>query len=158
MKWIKKNKFTCLAIVLFVLIVIIGYKAMQVFFPDTGSAIYGDRLDNKVAVKKTVYDAVKAKLSEQEFVKEVSVRENGRTINITVLVQDSTSMDSAKSLAGMITEHFSEAQLGYYDFQLFVKKEDSKENNFPIIAYKQHNRSEFVWAKERDKTEEEEEG
>ena len=156
MKWIKKNKFTCIAIVLFVFITIVGYEAMQVFFPDTSSAIYGDRLDNKVKVKKDVYDKVKSKISEQEFVKEVEVRENGRTINVIVLVQDSTSMDAAKSIAGMITEPFSEAQLGYYDFQLFVKKEDSKENNFPIIAYKQHNRSEFNWAKERDKKEEEE--
>ena len=157
MKWIKKNKFTCLAILMFVLITIVGYKATQVFFPDTDSAIYGDRLDNKVKVKKSVYDALKAKLSEQEFVKEVSVRENGRTINIIVLVNDSTSMDAAKSLAGMVTEHFTEIQIGYYDFQLFVKKEDKAENDFPIIAYKQHNSSEFSWTKDREKVTEGEE-
>ena len=157
MKWIKKNKFTCLAIVLFVVIAIVGYKAISVFFPDTDRAIYGDRLDNKVAVKKSAYDSLKAKFSEQEFVKEVSVRENGRTINIIVTVNDSTSKDSAKSLAGMVTEHFTEIQIGYYDFQLFIQKEDKSENDFPIIGYKQHNSSEFSWNKDREKTTEGEE-
>ena len=155
MKWIKKNKYTCIAILVFVVIVMVGYKAVQVFFPNTKAAYYGDRLDNKVKIKKSVYDAVKAKISEQEFVKEVSVRENGRTIEIVVLVQDSASMDAAKGISGLILEHFSEIQIGYYDFQLFIKKESSSENNFPIIAYKQHNSSEFVWTKERDKTESE---
>ena len=157
MNWIKKNKFTCLAILLFVLITVVGYKTMKVFFPDTDSAIYGDRLDNKVAVKKSVYDSLKTKIGEQEFVKEVTVRENGRTINIIATVIDSTSIDAAKSLSGMILEHFSEMQIGYYDFQLFVKKEDKSENNFPIIAYKQHNSSEFSWSKDRDKVTEGEE-
>ena len=155
MKWIKKNKFTCIAILLFVLVAIIGYKAIKVFFPDTNSANYGNRLDNKVKVEKDVYEKVKNKLSEQEFVKTVTVRENGRTIEIVATVQDSTSIDAAKSLSGLILEHFSEIQVGYYDFQLFVKKESKEENNFPIIAYKQHNSSEFSWTKNRDKTEKE---
>lgn len=155
MKWIKKNKYTCIAILIFVVVAIVGYKAMKVFFPDSKAAYYGDRLDNKVKVESSVYDAVKAKISEQEFVKEAKVRENGRTIEIVVTVQDSTSIDSAKSISGLILEHFSEIQIGYYDFQLFVKKDSTSENNFPIIAYKQHNSSEFSWTKDRDKTESE---
>ena len=153
MKWVRKNKYTCIAILIFVVVAIVGYKAIKVFFPDSKAANYGDRLDNKVKVDKKVYDAVKAKISEQEFVKEAKVRENGRTIEIVVTVQDSTSIDSAKSIAGLILEHFSEIQIGYYDFQLFITKEDKAENNFPIMAYKQHNRSEFSWTKDRAKTE-----
>ncbi len=155
MKWIKKNKYTCIAILIFVIVAIVGYKAMKVFFPDSKAAYYGDRLDNKVKVENSVYDAVKAKISEQEFVKEAKVRENGRTIEIVVTVQDSTSIDAAKSISGLILEHFSEIQIGYYDFQLFVKKDSASENNFPIIAYKQHNSSNFIWTKDRDKTESE---
>ena len=153
MKWIKKNKFTCIAILLFVIVTIVGYKAMKVLFPDSGIPDYGDRLDNKVPVDNSVYENVKAKISEQEFVKDVTVRENGRTIEITVKVMDSTSIDAAKSVSNLILEHFSEIQIGYYDFQLFVVKESETENNFPIIAYKQHNRSEFSWTKDREKTE-----
>lgn len=153
MKWVRKNKYTCIAIIIFVVVAIVGYKAIKVFFPDSKAAYYGDRLDNKVKVEDKVYEAVKAKISEQEFVKEAKVRENGRTIEIVVTVQDSTSKDSAKSIAGLILEHFSEIQIGYYDFQLFIKKESASENDFPIIAYKQHNSSEFSWTKDRAKTE-----
>lgn len=153
MKWFKKNKFTCIAIVLFVIVAIIGYKAFKVFFPDTKSAIYGDRLDNKVKVDKKAYDNVKSKISEQEFVKKVNVNERGRIINIEVVVEDSTSMDAAKGLSNLILEHFTEIQIGYYDFQLFISKESKSENNFPIIAYKQHNSSGFSWTKDRAKTE-----
>ena len=153
MKWVRKNKYTCIAIIIFVVVAIVGYKAIKVFFPDSKAAYYGDRLDNKVKVEDKVYEAVRAKISEQEFVKEAKVRENGRTIEIVVTVQDSTSKDSAKSIAGLILEHFSEIQIGYYDFQLFIKKESASENDFPIIAYKQHNSSEFSWTKDRAKTE-----
>lgn len=151
MKWFKKNKFTCIAIIIFVVLAIVGYKVIKVFFPDTKSAIYGDRLDGKVKVDKGVYAAVKAKLTEQEFVKSVNVKENGKTINIEVVVQDSTSHDAAKGLSKLILEHFSDIQISYYDFQLFISKESEAENDFPIIAYKQHNKSEFSWTKDREK-------
>ena len=153
MKWIKKNKLTGLIIIIFLLITTVSYKAVKVFFPDVKSAIYGDRLEGKVKVDKDVYSKVKEKLSSQEFVKTVTVRENGRTINVSVQILDSTSMDSAKSLPNMILEFFNDSQKSYFDFQMFIGKEDKSEDNFPIIAYKQHNSSEFSFTKDRAKTE-----
>ncbi len=160
MKWIKKNKWMLVAIVVFVLMVMVAYKALSVFFPSTDKPIAGDRFDSKVDVDKKLYDGIKTRMKDLEYVKEVSVRENGRTINIVVTVMDSTSMDAAKSLSGLILEGFTDSQIGYYDFQLYVNKEDKKENDFPILAYKQHNSTEFVWSKDRQKTVEtpEEEG
>ena len=152
MKWFKKNKLLIVTIIIFLLLSFLGYKMLKVFFPDVKSAIYGDRLDGKVPVKKTVYSDVKAKISEQEFVKSVEVREVGRTINISVVILDSTSKDAAKSVTGMILEFFNESQISYYDFQVFISKESESENDFPIIAYKQHNSSEFSFTKDRDKT------
>ena len=153
MKWVKKNKVTIIAVLVFIVISLIGYKTVKMFFPDTKSAIYGDRLDGKVDVSKETYEKVKAKISEQEFVKSVNVRESGRIININVKVMDSTAVDAAKGLSGLILEHFNESQIGYYDFQLFISKESESENNFPIIAYKHHNKSEFSWTKDREKQE-----
>lgn len=160
MKWIKKNKMMIIAIVVFSAISLIGYKALKVFFPSTDAAIYGDRLDNKIDVDKELYEGIKTRIAGQEFVKDVKVRESGRIINVVVTIMDSTSMDAAKSLSGLILEGFSDSQIGYYDFQLYVNKEDKKENDFPILAYKQHNSTEFVWSKDRQKTVEtpEEEG
>lgn len=158
MKWIKKNKWMLIAIVVFVFITLIGYKALSVFFPSTDKAIYGDRLDNKVPVEQELYDGIKTRISAVEYVKNVSVRENGRTINIIVTVMDSTSISAAKDLSKLVLEGFSDSQIGYYDFQLFIEKEDEKENDFPIIAYKQHTIADFYWGRDREKTVEEEEG
>ena len=157
MKWIKKNKITLIAIIVFTIITLVGYQAVRVFFPTTDKAIYGDRLDGKVSVDEELYDGIKTRMSEKEFVKDVSVTEKGRIINIIVTVLDSTSMDAAQSLKNLVLEGFSDSQLSYYDFQLMIKKEDEKENNFPIIAYKQHNSTEFYWNRERAKTATEEE-
>lgn len=153
MKWVKKNKLTIIALVVFTLISVVGYKTVKMFFPDVKSAIYGDRLDGKVAVSKETYETVKEKVKGQEFVKDIKIRENGRTINVDIQVMDSTSIDAAKGLSSLVVEDFNEMQTGYYDFQIFVTKESVDENNFPIIGYKHHNRSEFSWTRNREKVE-----
>lgn len=155
MKWIKKNKFTVIVIIIFVIIAIVGFKVKEIFFPNQRTAIYGDRLDGKVAVEQEKYDALKEKISESDKVKSVTVRENGRRIDITITVVDDMSKTDAKKLTDGITDPFTESQIGYYDFQVFIKKESTSENDFPIIGYKHHNSSSFSWTKDRDKTEEE---
>ena len=155
MKWIKKNKIMLIAILVYIVIALVGYKALRVFFPSTEAAIYGDRLDNKIPVEKELYEGIKTRIASQEFVKDVDVRESGRIINVVVTVMDSTSQDAAKSLSKLILEGFSDSQIGYYDFQLLIKKEDKNENDFPIIAYKQHNSTDFYWNKDREKVVEE---
>ena len=155
MKWIKKNKFTVIAIIIFVVLAIIGFKVKEIFFPDQRTAIYGDRLEGKVAVEQSTYNTLKQNLSEKEKVKSVTVRENGRRIDITITVEDDMSKESAKNLTAGMMEPFTESQIGYYDFQVFIKKESASENDFPIIGYKHHNSSDFSWTKDREKTEEE---
>lgn len=156
MKWMKKNKFTVIAIFIFILLAFLGFKVKEMFFPDQRTAIYGDRLEGKVTVNKTTYEDLKAKISESDKVETVSVRENGRRIDITITVTNATSKSEAKKLTDNILEPFTESQIGYYDFQVFIQKSDKSENDFPIIGYKHHNSSTFSWSKDREKTEEDE--
>ena len=153
MNIIKKNKFTIIAVILFTALVFCLYEVKELFFPNEGKAIYGDRLVGKVDVKDEVYVAVEDKVKENEKVTKVDARENGKLINISITVLDDTSIEDAKKLVDNILEPFNDSQKGYYDFQVFVTKESETENNFPIIAYKHHNSSEFVWSKDREKTE-----
>lgn len=152
MKWIKKNKFTVIAIVIFVVLAILGYKAKELFFPNQRTAIYGDRLDGKVTVEQVTYDKVKQLILDNDKVKTTTVRENGRQVNIIITVNDNVSKSDAKKIVDNILEPFTESQIGYYDFQVFIKKESKDESDFPIIGYKQHNSSSFVFTKDRDKT------
>lgn len=152
MKIIRKNKFTIIAIVIFTALVFCLYQAKQLFFPNEGKAIYDDRLVGKVEVDETVYDQVKAKITENERVESVTLRENGRTINLTITVKNDTSIEDAKATINGMLDLFTDSQKGYYDFQVFIVKTDAAENNFPIIGYKHHNSSEFSWTKDREKT------
>jgi len=156
MKWMKKNKFTLMAITLFILLTFLVFKVTEMFFPDQRTAIYGDRLVGKVTVNKTTYDEVKQKISENDKVDNVIIKENGKRVDITITVNNATSKSEAKKLVNNILEPFTESQIGYYDFQVFIKKEDSSENDFPIIGYKHHNSSSFSWTKDREKTVEDE--
>ena len=152
MKWFKKNKFTTLAIILFILLAILGYKAKEIFFPDQRSAIYGERLEGKVNVKKSTYKDIEKKIKESDKVTNVNITETGKRIDIVITVTNSTSKSEAKKLTDNMLEPFTESQIGYYDFQVFIKKDAPEENDFPIIGYKQHNSSSFSWSKDRDKT------
>ena len=153
MKMVKKNKYTIIAVVLFIILVFCLFEAKQLFFPNEGKAIYGDRLVGKVEVSKETYKNVESKVKENSKVTNVTVRESGKLINVSITVQQDTSIDEAKNLKTAVLEPFNDSQKGYYDFQIFVKKDEESENNFPIIGYKHHNSSDFVWTKNRDKTE-----
>ena len=156
MNIIKKNKFTIIAVILFTALVFCLYEVKELFFPNEGKAIYGDRLVGKVDVADEIYEKVEEKLKENEKVTKVDARESGKLINISMTILDDTSIEDAKKLIDNILEPFNDSQRGYYDFQVFINKENKAENNFPIIAYKHHNSSEFVWSKDREKTEGEE--
>ena len=144
MKMIKKNKYTIIAIIIFIVIVILLYQAKQLFFPNEGKAIYGDRLAGKIEIPEETYTGLKALISEKEKVKSVTVRETGKLINISITVEDDLTVDAAKKLADDILNPFTDSQKGYYDYQVFINKESEAENNFPIIGYKHHNSSSFV--------------
>ena len=150
---LKKNKYTIIAVVLFIIWVFCLFEAKQLFFPNEGKAIYGDRLVGKVEVSKDTYKNVESKLKENTKVTDVTVRESGKLINVSITVSQDTSIDEAKSLKSAVLEPFNDSQKGYYDFQIFVTKNEESENNFPIIGYKHHNSGDFVWTKDRDKTE-----
>ena len=45
MKFIKKNKYTIIAIIIFIILVLVAATAKNILVPDEGKAVYGDRLD-----------------------------------------------------------------------------------------------------------------
>jgi len=151
MKLVKKNKFTIIVVLLFVFFMFGVSEIKKVFFANDG-AVYGDRLVGKVEVKKETYNQLQEGIKAKEKVESVDVRENGRLVNISITVAVDTSLDDAKKVMDGVLDIFTDSQKGYYDFQVFISKTDAAENNFPIIGYKHHNSSVFVWSKDREKT------
>ena len=148
--FIKNNKVTVVAFIICVIFVILVFAVKLTFFPNEGTAIYGDRLDGIEEVEitdKQQEDIIKS-LEDKDEVKEVSCDIKGRTLNVLITVNDDVELDPAKSLTSSITDNLEEDQTSYYDIQVFISK-DNDDTRFPIIGYKHQNKDEFSWTKDR---------
>lgn len=149
-KFLKNNKFAVIATSIFLVFVILLVQVKNTFFPTEGNAIYGDRLDginNSIITSDDIKD-IKNALEKETPVKKIEIRSSGRTLEVTVTINDDVDMNTAKSLAGKILEVCSDKQKKYYDFQVFIKK-DNDAKDFPIIGYKHHNKENFTFTKDR---------
>lgn len=149
MNFVKRNKLTIIVIIIFTVLLLVGVRVKDAFFPEEGEAIYGNRLET---VKKTKIDEeTKAKVKKQfaeDAVSETTVRVSGKTVEIIITVNDDVSRDTAKSYGSKALEPFTEEQKQLYDFQIFIKK-NIETTDFPIIGYVQKNANNISWTKDR---------
>lgn len=153
MKFIKKNKYTIIAIIIFIILVLVAATAKNILVPDEGKAVYGDRLDGikDHPLSEETLKGVDTKLKENEKVTNSSSKLHGKIINIIITVTDDTSIEDAKKIASDTTNMFTNDELSFYSLQVFVKKENAELNNFPIIGYKDAN-GEMKFTKDREIT------
>ena len=148
--FIKNNKVAVVAFIICVIFVILVFAVKLTFFPNEGTAIYGDRLDGIEEVEitdKQQEDIIKS-LEDKDEVKEVSCDIKGRTLNVLITANDDVEIDPAKALTSSITDILEEDQTSYYDIQVFISK-DNDDTRFPIIGYKHQNKDGFSWTKDR---------
>lgn len=150
MDFIKKNKFTMIAIFCFLLLVILLVQVKNTFFPNMGKAIYGNRLEGienaKISDKELT--TLKDTLKKNDTINKVSTIVSGKLVNVIITVGDDLGLEQAKKLAGEIYKEFTTEQQKFYDFQVFIQK-TSDASDFPIIGYKHHNREGFSWTRDR---------
>lgn len=156
--FIKKNKYTIIAIVIFIILVIALANIAKLFFPNTGTPVYGNRLDGINPISDEVLTNLNTKLGEEKIVEEVTSNVSGKILNVTITIDNSTSLSAAKKVGEKTGEYLDDDVKSQYDIQVFVKKKDTAENDFPIIAYKKNTSDKFSWTKDREKVVEEETG
>jgi len=158
MKFIKKNKFTIMAIIIFIALVVLGVKVKELLVPDEGKAVYGDRLDGieKHPLADSLFADIEDKVKENESVLNFAHQVHGKIINLMITVKDEVSIEDAKKLANSLVAEFKDDELDFYSLQVYVLKENEELNNFPIIGYKDTETSELVFTKDRDITKSEE--
>lgn len=151
MKYFRKNKWTIIAIIILIILVFVGVKVKNLLVPDEGKASYGDRLDGikDHKINDKVFKEIETKLKEDAKVSNVESKVHGKIINIIITVSNETSIPDAKAIANSTIGMFKD-ELSYYSLQVYLKKEDSNQNNFPIIGYKGTQSTEFSWTKDRE--------
>lgn len=149
MNFIKRNKSTIIAIVIFLILVIVLFQLKNIFFPNTGKAIYGNRLEGieNVKISNKTLENVKSTLSG-DTVTEVSTDIAGKLVKIFITVNDDVTIETAKTYGPKALEVFSQDEKGYYDFQIYIQKKGDS-TQFPIVGYKHHSKQEMSWTKDR---------
>ncbi len=148
MSFIKRNKGTIIAVVVFLVVLIFVVQIFNAFLSSDEKALYGNRLEGKDAVAISKQQKEDIITSLKEDTKDIKVREQGRILNITITAKDDASLENAKSLGTKVLEPLKNNQKEYYDIQVFIKK-DIESNNFPIIGYKHHTKDNYTWTKDR---------
>lgn len=151
-KFLKRNRYTCILIFIFILFVILGLKVKDILVPDEGRATYGERLKNidKHSISNETYDKIDEGLKKNSSVVKVSHRLQGKTINYFITVGEKVSVKDAKTIGESIIKEFDEDTLGYYSIQISLLKEDEKLNNFPIMGMKHPESKDVSWTKDRE--------
>ncbi|MBQ8891441.1 MAG: hypothetical protein IJ068_01085 [Bacilli bacterium] len=155
MKYFRKNKYTIFALVILIILVFVGIKFKNIFVPDEGKASYGTRLSGIENHKIDDADLkeIGTKLKEDEKVLDFEYKIHGKIINLIITVSDDMSVEDAKAKANSTISLFTNGELSFYSLQVYVKKNDSKLNNFPIVGYKGTDAKELVFSKDREITE-----
>ncbi|MBR3660645.1 MAG: hypothetical protein IKN63_01935 [Bacilli bacterium] len=154
MKFLRKNKYAILAIIVLIILVILGMKVKDLLVPDEGKAAYGQRLDDikNHPLGDKLFEDITSKIKEDEKVLEVTHYVHGKIINLIITVNDEMDVQTAKSLANSTISLFSNNELSYYSLQVYVKKTNASLNNFPIVGYKGTEATELSFTKDRDIT------
>ena len=144
-KFILKNKLLSILILLFILIVLLGMVIVKILiFPSYSSSKYGNRLEgiDSVRLDDSRFNEVKEKFGDVDGFTVNSFRLSGKIVNIMISVDDNISVSKAKSNASKLVECFSDEELDYYDFQVFIT---GSEDKYPIIGYKNKNSEGLYW-------------
>ena len=158
MRFLRRNKFTIIAIVLLIIFVFIGVQLKNIFMPDEGKASYGDRLseikDHKLS--KDWFSKIEEKFKDDTRVTKIENKVHGKIINLIITVNDEVDIGTAKEIGNSTIGMFEQEELKYYSLQVYLKKDNSELNNFPIVGYKGINSEGLIFSKDREITKAEE--
>ncbi len=152
MRFLRRNKFTIIAIFLLIVFVFIGVQLKSIFVPDEGKASYGDRLseikDHKLS--NDWFTKIEDKFKENDKVSKIENKIHGKIINLIITVNGDVDVNTAKEIGNSTIGMFENDELTYYSLQVYLKKDDEKLNNFPIIGYKGTTTDSLIYSKDRD--------
>lgn len=137
-----------LSLVLFVIIGLIFARMIL----SSGKTEYGDRLNGLVKIDKKTTDKIKEEIGALENVEDIEIRTQGKIIYITLNVSDNTSKDKGKEIAKSIIPYYEEEVINYYDFSIFINKENTstkedENNGYTIAGTKIPNNENISWTK-----------
>ena len=142
---IKRKKKLIIALSICVILVLALCIAYEVIFANN-SGKYGNRLEGiqKVNITKTQQKKIKDNIETLEISKSVSVYLTGKILKTVVVLKDDVALDKSKETYVKLLEQLADEQKKYFDIEIFLEKK-VKDESFPIIGYKHHNKENVSW-------------
>lgn len=143
----KNNKIAILFTIVIILILVIGLLMIYPLYSTKSGSDYGNRLDGikKVAIKNSVTDEVKKIFKEDERIEKVNINLKGKLYNVVLTLKDETELNEIADKIPEIFTNFSEEQLSFYDFQIFITGKNGEEVK-TIIGYKNKKSESIIWS------------
>ncbi|HOO68156.1 MAG TPA: hypothetical protein PLC53_02175 [Bacilli bacterium] len=144
--FILKNRLYILIFILLVVGVFAFITLKAYLYPEDENTVYGDRLDGieDVEITNDRLDEIVSKIKENEGITEASVNIQGKIINMNMIATlEDNSIEAMEELSTTLLENFSEEEIAFYDFQVFVQ---NKTANYNLIGYKNKKNDSFSWS------------
>lgn len=142
-KLLKKKKLVIiLAIILILALLVVLVKVMS-----DNKNIYGDRCSDTTSYKLSNDTINKAKETIKEVgnIADIDIRTKLCTVKIIVTLKEDVELDKIKDMSNKLLKAFSEKELKYYDFSLYVISENEKSETYPINVTKHNSKDAFAW-------------
>lgn len=142
---LKNKKLIIVAAIAVAIIAILIFFAIKL--SGVGQSPYGDRCDqsSNYSIDNKTLKSVKNKYKEIEEVKSVDVYTKLCTIKIIVNLKSDVDLEVIKTKSKEVLELFTEDELGFYDFALYVTSDNKESEVYPINVSKHNSREDFAW-------------
>ncbi len=151
MDFLKKHKFKVIGLTVFAIIMILAFFGIkEMIYPNSSKDLYGNRLNGieDVVIKEDTISVIKDLILETKKVNNIKYSLQGRIMKFIIDVKKDTSLVDAESLSDSIIEALSTEQQSYYDIQVYLICNESKETEiYPVIGSKHKDSLTFVWTK-----------
>ena len=146
--FMKKKKIIIALFILIIMVLGLCIAYEKIFANNNGK--YGNRLEGieKVSIKAKQKKEIKKNIESLEISSKVELYLTGRIVKVIVTVKDDTGLDKAKETYAKLVEKLTDEQKKYFDIQVFLNKKE-KDDSFPTIGYKHHNKDNVSWTKGR---------
>jgi divalent metal cation (Fe/Co/Zn/Cd) transporter len=147
MKFIKKHLALLIILLVFIVLLVVGFIAFKnIFLADNGDQFGSRTSDIKDhPITKADYKKVTDNLKAVEGVSDITYNTDGRHVKFILTVDETIDLVTAKSFADKILENFTDDIKGYYDIEVFLVSKNKENADFPKIGYKSKTSAGYVW-------------
>lgn len=149
MKLLRKNKYTVICITICTIVLIIALALFKLLFPNTGTPVYGNRLDDVKNLQITESMLKKHNDSiNNDSLKEISAHTIGKIVNVNIVMKKGATIKIAKEIATSYVALFTDDEKEHYDFSIFIINEEDDTEGYPLIGQKSKLSDSIVYNKE----------